>query len=59
MKVRKLKALGDEMLHLTRSSMHGFKTVIGEVLEAFTSGFRLFTREQVAWLNTPSINNFT
>ena len=39
--------------------MHGFKAVKGEVLEAFTSGFRLFTREQIARLNTPSVNNLT
>ena len=39
--------------------MHGFKAVKGEVLEAFTSGFRLSTREHVARPNTPSINNLT
>ena len=39
--------------------MHGFKAVEGEAPEAFTSGFHLFTREQVARLNTASINNLT
>ena len=39
--------------------IHGFKAVKKEALEAFTSGFRLFTREEVAQLNTPSINNLT